>query len=89
MGGLKINSDDYKWIWNKFLDPDDEAYDLENFNANDIWKDPERNLYKNPEYDVRQFKLSLNRLTTKLKGQIATGDVGKFVNLQLIPCVAI
>jgi hypothetical protein len=65
-GGLKQKTDDYNWVWAKFLDPTDDAYDVENYSGDDIWKDPTREFYKKG-YDKRQFKLSLSRLVKKLR----------------------
>ncbi len=70
MGGLRQNTDDYDYIWQQFLDPDNEAYDIENYNKDDIYNDPNRSFFKNRNYDARQFKLSLGRLVNKLKAHL-------------------
>lgn len=80
MGGLKQKTDDYNYIWAKFLDPSDDAYDIENYNPDDIWKDPTREFYKNSKYDLRQFKLSLARLVKKVKE--AHEQPSKFASLE-------
>jgi hypothetical protein len=73
MGGLHQNSDDYKWICERFMDSTDNAYDLENYDAENIWKDPTREFYKNKAYKVKQFKQSLTRLVAKLQATRGTG----------------
>jgi hypothetical protein len=77
MGGLKQKSPDYNWIWSKFLDPEDDAYDIENYNADDIWKDPSREFFKNKDYDLKQFKLSLGRLVKKIREGINSPPAGE------------
>jgi hypothetical protein len=76
-GGLKQKSDDYRYIFSKFMDPEEDAYDIESYNAEDIWKDPNREFYKKG-YDKRQFKLSIIRLVKKVV------ESSKFAGLQLI-----
>ena len=73
-GGLLQNSDDYKWIWDRFMDPTDNAYDLENYDAENIWKDPTKEFYKNSRaYDRKQFKQSLSRMVAKIQATRGTG----------------
>jgi hypothetical protein len=79
MGGLIQKTDDYKWIWARFMDPTDDSYDIENYCANDIWKDPNREFHKNKGYDERQFKLSLGRLVKRIRELMHTS---KFSGLQ-------
>jgi hypothetical protein len=68
-GGLRQNTDDYRWVYARFMDPNDDAYDVESYNFDDIWKDPERDLYKKG-YDNRQFKYSINRLVKKIRHEL-------------------
>ena len=65
--GLRQGTDDYRWIWDQFLDPSNEAYDVENFDADAIWKDPNREFFKPTRgYEKRQFIYSVKRLVKKL-----------------------
>jgi hypothetical protein len=77
MGGLTQKSEDYKYIWRRFADPNDTAYDIENYDAEEIWNDPNKSFFRNKNYDHKQFKMSLTRLVKKLKDQIARGEEGE------------
>ena len=82
MGGIKQGSDDYCYICSQFLDPNNDAYDIENYDGDDIWKDPNREFFKNKSYDQRQFKYSLSRLVNKLrKTQGVDGKAWKLQHL--------
>jgi hypothetical protein len=87
MGGLKQKTEDYNYVWARFMDATDEAYDIENFNPDDIWKDPNRRFSKNQAYDERQFKLSLGRMVKNIRKQLEANKSGcKFAGLQSLLC---
>ena len=86
MGGLKIGTDDYKYIWNCFIDPDNRAYDLENYDKEAIWRDPNMNFHKKKEYDMRQFKQSVGRLIEKIKSLKEAG-VCLYVSCRCLECL--
>ncbi|CAB9531505.1 unknown protein [Seminavis robusta] len=75
MGGLKQKTADYIYVWGRFMDTEDRAYDVENPNWNDLWKDPNRNFSemkkgKGDKYDNRGFKQSLKFLLDKVKEEL-------------------
>ena len=81
MGGLIQKEDDYKYIWKRFMDPNDRAYDVENPNKEAIWLDPNRNFPeikkdkgkgkgKTLKYDKRGFMQSLSKLIAKAKKEL-------------------
>jgi hypothetical protein len=80
MGGLKQNSDDYRYVWARFLDPADKAYALDNYSVDDIWKDPNKDFSKNKSYDKKQFSFSITRMVEKML-KLGLGAQGMFASL--------
>ena len=67
MGGLKIGSDDYNYIYKKFWNGE-EGYDVDNFDAELIYKEPSRNF--RATYDKKQFKGSVGRMVKIIKAKM-------------------
>ena len=59
---LKKNIEDYEYVRQCFVDPEDRIYDVDCYDSTTIWNDPNRNFAANPIYDLRQFKLGILHL---------------------------
>lgn len=65
MGGLKKNSEDYNYVYQKFW-KDEAGYDIDNYDGEAIWKSRDMPHFRD-DYDLKQFKQSLYRMTSLIR----------------------
>ena len=69
MGGLRIGTEDYDYIYNKFV-AGEQGYALDNYDPMAIYNDPNMRHFR-ADYDAKQFKQSLKRMVERIEADQA------------------